>query len=56
MGKLTVEVAHWHAVATWTWDAGDDVCGAKLCIIPYCLYNINNINVGNRCTSEFFVL
>ena len=35
MGKLTVEVAHWHAVATWTWDAGDDVCGAKLCIIPY---------------------
>lgn len=22
-----VDIKHWHAVAHWTWDAGDDVCG-----------------------------
>jgi len=22
-----VEIKKWHAVATWTWNAGDDVCG-----------------------------
>jgi anaphase-promoting complex subunit 11 len=22
-----VKVKRWHAVASWTWDAGDDVCG-----------------------------
>lgn len=29
MGKLKVEVQQWHAIAAWTWDAGDDVCGER---------------------------
>lgn len=24
---------NWHAVAAWTWDAGDDVCG--ICRMPF---------------------
>jgi anaphase-promoting complex subunit 11 len=26
-GRLGVKVTAWQAVAAWTWDAGDDVCG-----------------------------
>lgn len=26
-GKLEVRIVSWHAVASWTWNAGDDVCG-----------------------------
>ena len=26
-GKLGVRVVSWQAVAAWTWNAGDDVCG-----------------------------
>ena len=28
-----VTVKNWHAVANWTWDAGDDVCG--ICRMPF---------------------
>eukprot|EP01025_Chloroclados_australasicus_P048231 TRINITY_DN54565_c0_g1_i1.p3 TRINITY_DN54565_c0_g1~~TRINITY_DN54565_c0_g1_i1.p3 ORF type:complete len:106 (-),score=13.73 TRINITY_DN54565_c0_g1_i1:341-658(-) len=28
-----VKVKHWHCVANWTWDAGDDVCG--ICRNPF---------------------
>jgi anaphase-promoting complex subunit 11 len=28
-----VEFKKWHAVAAWTWDAGDDVCG--ICRMPF---------------------
>ncbi|KAL6770150.1 APC11 [Auxenochlorella protothecoides x Auxenochlorella symbiontica] len=28
-----VKIKHWHAVASWTWDAGDDVCG--ICRMPF---------------------
>lgn len=28
-----VKVKRWHAVASWTWGAGDDVCG--ICRAPY---------------------
>ncbi len=28
-----VAVKNWHAVANWTWDAGDDVCG--ICRMPF---------------------
>ena len=28
-----VKVKQWHAVATWTWNAGDDVCG--ICRMPF---------------------
>jgi anaphase-promoting complex subunit 11 len=28
-----VEILHWHGVASWTWGAGDDVCG--ICRAPY---------------------
>lgn len=30
---FTVEITHWHGVASWTWGAGDDVCG--ICRAPY---------------------
>jgi anaphase-promoting complex subunit 11 len=30
---LKVKVLHWHAVAAWTWNAGDDVCG--ICRMPF---------------------
>lgn len=30
---FTVQVKKWHAVAAWTWDAGDDVCG--ICRTPF---------------------
>jgi anaphase-promoting complex subunit 11 len=26
-GKLGVRIVSWQAVAAWTWNAGDDVCG-----------------------------
>ena len=26
-GRLGVKLLSWHAVASWTWNAGDDVCG-----------------------------
>jgi len=26
-GRLGVQILSWHAVAAWTWNAGDDVCG-----------------------------
>ena len=26
-GRLGVRIESWHAVASWTWNAGDDVCG-----------------------------
>ena len=25
--SFRVSIKHWRAVASWTWDAGDDVCG-----------------------------
>jgi anaphase-promoting complex subunit 11 len=28
-----VKVKKWHGVASWTWDAGDDVCG--ICRMPF---------------------
>ena len=28
-----VEIKKWHAVASWTWNAGDDVCG--ICRMPF---------------------
>ena len=28
-----VQINNWHAVALWTWDAGDDVCG--ICRMPF---------------------
>ena len=28
-----VKIKKWHAVAAWTWDAGDDVCG--ICRMPF---------------------
>lgn len=31
--SFRVEVEHWRAVASWTWDAGDDVCG--ICRAPF---------------------
>ena len=31
--EFRVEVQHWRAVASWTWDAGDDVCG--ICRAPF---------------------
>ena len=30
---LKVTVKHWHAAASWTWNAGDDVCG--ICRMPF---------------------
>ena len=30
---FSVEIKHWRAVASWTWDAGDDVCG--ICRAPF---------------------
>ena len=30
---FTVEIKKWHAIASWTWDAGDDVCG--ICRNPF---------------------
>ncbi|KAK9796647.1 hypothetical protein WJX73_008340 [Symbiochloris irregularis] len=28
-----VDIKDWHAIATWTWNAGDDVCG--ICRMPF---------------------
>eukprot|EP00958_Prasinococcus_capsulatus_P024459 scaffold3826_cov407-Prasinococcus_capsulatus_cf.AAC.4 len=28
-----VEIKKWHTIASWSWGAGDDVCG--ICRIPY---------------------
>ena len=28
-----VKIKKWYAVANWTWDAGDDVCG--ICRMPF---------------------
>ena len=30
---LKMTVKSWHAVASWTWNAGDDVCG--ICRMPF---------------------
>ena len=30
---FSIEITHWHGVASWTWGAGDDVCG--ICRAPY---------------------
>lgn len=30
---LQIRVKSWHAAASWTWNAGDDVCG--ICRMPY---------------------
>ena len=29
----TVEIEEYHAIANWTWDAGDDVC--SICRMPF---------------------
>ena len=55
-----VTVKNWHAVANWTWDAGDDVCGicrmpfdgcaplssATICTIDTCVVHGNSANAG----------
>ena len=32
-GRLSVNITSWHGVASWTWNAGDDVCG--ICRNPF---------------------
>jgi anaphase-promoting complex subunit 11 len=33
LDDFRVEILHWHGVASWTWGAGDDMCG--ICRAPY---------------------
>lgn len=35
-GRLSVEVLSWHGVASWSWNAGDDVCGICRCPFDGC--------------------
>lgn len=32
-GRLSINITSWHAVASWTWNASDDVCG--ICRSPF---------------------